>query len=313
MMQKNIIEQAKKLYGVDSDNLELLGGFYDNVFLSRDKNIVIKFFDIVKYRKENLLKEIQFIKLMTTNGVNTPAPMSSRNGKVIELVMGSKKEFYLIAFPNVEGTVLLDYEEDNYLIKQWGRTLGEMHEVSKKYASKLDESYLEWNHDIKYDGFSKGAGQIIRGKWNAYMEQLSSIPCNQDVYGVVHHDLHNQNIMISGDEMYVLDFGDVRKSWYAYDASIPIYHTLEKSRVQNKISRVEFYQRFTKHFLKGYREKTTLSQDQYKLIPFFLEYRLLYSFLYFLNSFKYNKMGTDMKNTLSDMRFRIENDVPFVN
>lgn len=313
MMQKVIIEQMKKAYGVDWDNFELLGGFYDNVFLSRDKNIVIKFLDTERHRKENLLNELQFIKLMTTNGVNTPAPIPSRNGKVIELVKGLKNEFYIIAFPNVEGKVLLDYEEDNHLIKQWGRTLGEMHEISKKYASKLDKSYLEWNHDINYDGFSRGTGQIIKKKWSAYMEQLSSLPCNQDVYGVVHHDLHNQNIMISDDEMYVLDFGDVRKSWYAYDASIPIYHILEKNRLQNKINRVEFYERFTKHFFEGYREKTTLSEDQYKLIPFFLEYRLLYSYLYFLNSFKYNKMSTDMKNILSDMQSRIENDVPLVN
>lgn len=187
-----------------------------------------------------------------------------------------------------------------------------MHEVSKKYAFKLNKSYLEWNHDINYEGFSKGTGQLIEKKWSTYMEQLSSMPRNQDIYGIVHHDLHNQNIMISGDDMYVLDFGDVRKSWYAYDASIPIYHALEKNRRQNEINRIEFYERFSKQFFEGYSEKSTLSEDQYKLIPFFLEYRLLYSYLFFINSFKSNEVSTDIKNILDEMRFRIENDVPFV-
>lgn len=73
-MQKSTIEQVKKIYGVDSGELELLGGFDDNVFLSRDKNIVVKFLDAKKHRKENLLKELEVIKLMTTHGINTPAP-----------------------------------------------------------------------------------------------------------------------------------------------------------------------------------------------------------------------------------------------
>lgn len=312
MVQKIIIKQSEKVYGVDSDKLELLGGFDDNVFLSRDRNIVIKFLDTKKHRKENLLKELEVIKLMSTNGINTPAPLLSQNGKFIELIKGQKKDFYIIAFSNVEGNVLLDYEEDNHLIKQWGRTLGEMHEVSKKYSLELDKGYLEWNHDINYEDFSKGTGGIIEKKWSTYMEQLSIMPFNKDVYGVVHHDLHNQNIMMSGNEMYVLDFGDVRKSWYAYDASIPIYHALEKNRTQNKINSAEFYEQFTKHFFEGYLEKTTISEEQYKLIPFFLEYRLLYSYLFFINSFKSNEMSTDIKNVLDDMRFRIENDVPFI-
>lgn len=310
-MQKCILEKVKKLYAVGAD-LELLGGFDNNVFISREKKIVFKFLNTEKHKKDTLLKELQFVELLTTNGVTTPSPIPSRNGKVIELVKGLKNEFYIIAFPKVEGKVLHNYEEDNHLIKQWGRTLGGMHEISKKYASKLDKSYLEWDHDINYEGFSTGRGKIIKKKWSTYLERLSSLPRDQAVYGVVHHDLHHQNIMINSDKMYVLDFGDVRKSWYAYDASIPIYHALENNRLQKKMNRLTFYERFTKHFFEGYCEKTTLSEEQYKLIPFFLEYRLLYSYLYFSNSFKCNEMSVDMKNILSDMRFRIENDVPFV-
>lgn len=310
MMQKNTIDRAKKLYG--ACNLELLGGFDDNVFLSRDKNIVFKFLDTEQHKKENLLRELEIIKLMATHDINTPAPIPSRNGEVIEFVMGLKRGFYIIAFPNIEGRILLNYEEDNNIIKQWGRTLGQMHEISKKYAFKLNRSYLEWNHDINYMGFSKGTGPIIETKWRIYMERLSSLPCNKNIYGIVHHDLHNQNIMMSGDDMIVLDFGDVRNSWYAYDASIPIYHALEKHRKQSKTDGVEFYERFKKHFIEGYREKTMLSEEQYKLIPFFLEYRLLYSYLFFINSFKSNKVSTEIRNILDEMRLRIESDEPFV-
>ncbi|MEI3605723.1 phosphotransferase [Pseudogracilibacillus sp. SE30717A] len=311
-MQERAIEQVKKIYDIDnSSTLELLGGFDNNVYLCRDKNIVIKFLDKVTHKKEYLLNELEVINLMMTHGIHTPAPIPSKNGMVIELIKGMKKDFYLVAFSYVKGKILLDYEEDNQLIKQWGKTLGKMHNISKNFAFKLDNFFVDWNYDINFEKFSKGKGQLIEKKWRTYMKKLSSMSCNQDMYGIVHHDLHNQNIIISDNKMYVLDFGDVRKSWYAYDASIPVFHALEKNR-KNKTDNIKFYERFTKYFFEGYCETSNFSIDQFKLIPFFLEYRLLYSYLFFINSFPSNKMSSDMKNSLDRMRYRIENNVPFI-
>ncbi|MBB4823043.1 Ser/Thr protein kinase RdoA (MazF antagonist) [Sporosarcina luteola] len=311
-MQKVIIEQAKKLYGFDSDTLELLGGFDNNVFLGRDQNIVIKFLDTTKYNKENIEQEFTIINLMDANSIKTPVPIPSQNGNLLEVAEGFEKNYFIIAFAYIEGKVLLDYEEDHHLIKQWGRMSGEMHEVSKKNASRLNGNYSEWNFDINDKDFAKESGTLIQKKWGAYMERLSSLLRTHDLYGVVHHDLHNENIIISNNKMYVLDFGDVRKSWYMYDACIPIYHALEKNRRHNSCNGVVFYERFRNNFFEGYCEKTTLSKEQYELLPFFLEYRLLYSYLFFTNSFTANTLSTETKNILDDMRCRIENDVPFI-
>ncbi|WP_100012031.1 hypothetical protein [Lentibacillus sediminis] len=95
---------------MNTGNLELLGGFDNNVFLSRDKSIVIKFLDAKKHREEDLLKEIEVIRWMRIHSVNTPAPIPSQNGKVIELVTSFKKDFYTIAFSYVKGKILLNYE-----------------------------------------------------------------------------------------------------------------------------------------------------------------------------------------------------------
>ncbi|MFD1412531.1 phosphotransferase enzyme family protein [Oceanobacillus jeddahense] len=175
----------------------------------------------------------------------------------------------------------------------------------------MKQNYLDWDHDIKIEDFAKGYGKIIEAKWNKYMDELSTLPKDNNNYGIVHHDLHNENIMIANKEMYVLDFGDVRRSWYIYDAAIPIFHFLENNRHLSRLEQLQIYQRFTKQFFEGYSEETALSENQLNLIPYFLEYRLLYSYLFLMNSFKDKEMSSKIKKHLERMRLRIENDVSF--
>ncbi|WP_077603571.1 phosphotransferase enzyme family protein [Oceanobacillus sojae] len=312
MMNPIILEQLKSLYTENIEPLELLGGFHNNVFLSRNQKMVIKILDAETYRKINLLNEQEIINLMLPHGIKTSSLIPSKNGTPIELVEGKEKKFYLMAYSYIDGEVLSPSLKEDHLIKAWGKLLGKMHEITKLSSHAMKQNYLEWNHDIKNEDFAKGHGKIIEEKWKGYMDAFSALSKNENNYGIVHHDLHNENIMIANKDMYVLDFGDVRRSWYVYDAAIPSFHFMENNRNHTKLEQLQIYQNFTNLFFEGYAEETALSEDQLKLIPKFLEYRLLYSFLFFNNSFKGNEISTKVKSHLEKMRFRIENDVPFI-
>ncbi|GGP16358.1 phosphotransferase enzyme family protein [Oceanobacillus neutriphilus] len=312
MMKPIILEHIKALYTENIEPLELLGGFHNNVFLSRNQNMVIKLLDVEAYKKINLLNEQEIIELMLLHGIKTPSLIPSKNGTLIEQINGEEKKFYVMAYAYIDGEVLSPNLKENHVIKAWGKLLGKMHEITKLNSHKMEQNYLEWDHDIKREDFAKGHGKIIEEKWQKYMDEFIALPKDKNNYGIVQHDLHNENIMIANKAMYVLDFGDVRKSWYAYDTAIPIFHFMENNRLLGKLEQLELYRHFTKLFLEGYTEKTALSEEQLHLIPRFLEYRLLYSYLFFKNSFQGKEMDTKVKNHLEKMRFRIENDVPFI-
>ncbi|WP_197284349.1 phosphotransferase [Bacillus sp. JCM 19041] len=305
-MDTQILEQVGHAYGVKATNFELLGGFENNVFLSPEKNIVIKLLDTDKYNEASLLREIEIVTLMEKHGIKTSSPQISVNNKTVEFIQGVEKSYFTMAFSKVDGTTLADYENNPHLVKQWGKTLGKMHQISKQYGHQLRNNDVEWNDDIKDGEFTDGVSQTIKDKWKIHLEQVGSLSLHQDWYGVVHHDLHHENILMSGEELYVIDFGDVRKSWYIYDVAIPIYTALEQYRHKKSGNEGEFYQWFTEVFLSGYCEETSLSDEARKWLPFFLEYRLLYSYLYFLRAFKGKEINAKVERILEDMRTRIE-------
>lgn len=203
-----------------------------------------------------------------------------------------------MAYSYIDGEVLSPHLKEDHLIKAWGKQLGKMHEITKLNNHAMKQNYLEWDHDIKNEDFAKGHGKIIEEKWKGYMDAFSTLSKNENNYGIVHHDLHNENIMIANKDMYVLDFGDVRRSWYAYDAAIPIFHFMENNRHLSRLEQQQIYQNFTKLFFEGYAEETALSESQLKMIPKFLEYRLLYSFLFFNYSFKGREMSAKVKKNI---------------
>ena len=189
-MDTTILERVGHAYGVKGANLTLLGGFDKNVFLSPDKNIVIKLLDTEKYTEASLLREIEIMTFMENHGIKT---------------------------------------------------------------ASLQE-----------------------------------------------------NLLMSGEEMYVIDFGDVRKSWYIYDVAIPIYTALEHWRHAKSKNGSESIQWFTQTFLAGYCQETHLSDEARNWLPFFIEYRLLYSYLYFIRAFKEQEISAHVERILENMRIRIE-------
>ncbi|WP_040982823.1 phosphotransferase enzyme family protein [Oceanobacillus jeddahense] len=311
-MDPILLEQIKSLYSGIIKSPELLGGFDNNVFLFRDQNMVIKILDTEVYKKTNLLNEQEIINIMLQNGIKTPGLIPSKSGEFIELIKGEEKSFYVMAYSYVDGKVLTPDLKNKHFIKVWGKQLGKMHEITKLNNHEMRQNYLEWDHDIQASDFAKGQGRVIEEKWEKYMEQFSNLSKDKNNYGIVHHDLHNENMIIADKAMYVLDFGDVRKSWYVYDAVIPVFHFMENNRHRSSLEQHQIYHKFTTLFFEGYSEETVLSEDQMNLIPSFLDYRLLYSFLFFVNTFKGRKISPGVRKHLEKMQSRIANNVPFI-
>lgn len=305
-MDTTILERVGHAYGVKGANLTLLGGFDKNVFLSPDKNIVIKLLDTEKYTEASLLREIEIMTFMAKHGIKTASLQKSVNEKTIDCVDGVDKKYFTMATAKIEGTMITDFRNDEQLVKQWGATLGKMHQITKQHGHHLHQHYVEWDDDLCEDEFTEGVSQMIKDKWKMAVEQVNKLSFDRDWYGVVHHDLHHENLLMSGEEMYVIDFGDVRKSWYIYDVAIPIYTALEHWRHAKSKNGSESIQWFTQTFLAGYCQETHLSDEARNWLPFFIEYRLLYSYQYVIRAFKEQEISAHVERILEDMRIRIE-------
>ncbi|GAK12008.1 protein kinase [Geomicrobium sp. JCM 19039] len=234
------------------------------------------------------------MELVHKEGVRTPKPIRSMNGMTVETV----EHLYVMATQFVSGEPLEGLEQKPLQIQQFGRVLGRLHEIAKRHTKAFQSYPLAWDHDISHRQFTTGINQEIQQKWQCYMEKLQKLPKDASVYGLVHHDLHHENVLIRDGGMTVLDFGDLRLSWFAYDVAIPIYHATDATT---------YRQFFKTHFLKGYRMETHMSEDVEQWIDFFLSYRRIYSYLYFYDVLTPEQLTPSTKQALAKMKENILN------
>lgn len=95
---------------------------------------------------------------------------------------------------------------------------------------------------------------------------LASLDRSPESYGMIHADLHPQNVIVNGKRLHVIDFDDAGFGWHAYDFAVCL----------GAHGRADFARRQSA-FLNGYRRVGEPDERMVALIPLFLLIRSLAS------------------------------------
>lgn len=315
-MKQAILDQGAKKFGRGSYSLQLLGGFDQNVFEYIDEDdhrFIMKFLDAAKCNKASLIRELSWMAYLSENGLNITESIRSNDGLLIEEVSDETNSYHVIAFAKAPGSSPTDLELDFSLIERWGRDMGKMHALGKSNPTSLVHrmAFPHWNNSLLFTSeFPEAAGEKVHAKWKEYLSILSSLPQDQESYGIVHNDLHHNNFHVHNNEIIYFDFGDAGYNWFAYDIAISIYHAVQTVPNDRKS---DFAAKFSDSFMTGYLKENTLSEEWIELIPFFLEYRNAYSFLYFSKFVDLDHVNERTQNYLLKMKAEIESSMPLAN
>ncbi|SET14261.1 Ser/Thr protein kinase RdoA involved in Cpx stress response, MazF antagonist [Oceanobacillus limi] len=306
MEQAVLIEGAKR-FGVPYNEMKPMGGFSNNVFHSNGK--VLKFHPDSIYSLDSIASELDWIIYLYHSGVQVTPPIPSLNGNSIEKVEEDNGEVcFLIAFEEAKGQVVNVDNEQEWNVDfffTWGKTLGRIHYLSKKYNPSYKVTRKSWNSSSL---FTKGTNACvqIQEKWNKYIDRLNKLPRDSNDYGMIHNDLHHNNFYVQNGQMILFDFGDCEYSWFIYDIAIVLYHAIETIEEWKVEERNNFALKFLGSFLKGYYTENQLSHHWILELPFFLDYRQIYSYMYFSNFLSEDKkQNPKVKEKLCRMKERI--------
>ncbi|WP_010095323.1 phosphotransferase enzyme family protein [Ornithinibacillus scapharcae] len=309
-MNHKIVSKGANLFNARVNRL--IGGFSNNVFEchQNDDVIILKYYHGATNHKESILAELDWIKYLHQSGVNVTAPLPSVNGNFIEIINDiHNEEFYVTAFEKAKGSLVETSNSDVWnteLFYCWGKTLGRIHSLSKTYRPSDEGIKKEWNNGILYSANIGGVSKKIIKALSSYINEMNKFPTDTDSYGMIHHDLHHQNFYINGKDIVLFDFGDCEYHWFAYDIAIVIYHAVQTINQKNTQGRKEFAIRFSKSFLQGYATENRLDEYWISKIPFFLNYRQVYSYIYLVNFLgKEQKSNNRVKDVLEGMKTRI--------
>ena len=238
---------------------------------------------------EELNSEHVWTSSLSNAGLLVPEAVVTRSGEAYTSVsfLNSSEYRYVGLVKWIEGTILndliLDLEE---------KDVSDLYESLGKVVAKFHKATIAWEkpkdfkrHSFDTDGFLgskpfwgrfwEAQNATIREREklslirNNITESVSKLPKDINSFGMIHADLHSQNVLIQGKSLSVIDFDDSGFGWYGFDLAVAIWDRLDFTATGCHFD-IAY-----KSLIRGYLEERPNAKDIIETIPTFLLMRTL--------------------------------------
>jgi len=266
---------AIELWRGDNESRQYLGDSANYVFSftkSGETNYLRLTSSCVRTKKQ-IEAELDFISYLSQSGVRAALPAASVAGRLVEEIPFANDSFFACVFEEAGGERFrYDSAESNKEhFRLRGRTLGQIHALSKDYIPSGSFRRFAWDKDellLDIENFLPKSEKIVWREFNALKEQLLDYPKSKQTYGLIHGDFGETNFRYQNERLNIFDFDDCCYHWFNYDLAITIYpHGRRKEGLQ-----------LLDWLIEGYSENMPLNATLAELIMF-CQWRLLYMFL----------------------------------
>lgn len=233
---------------------------------------------------EQLKAELAYMDYLHLNGFPTVTSVKSLSGELIETLMTFEGLYMAVVFRAANGVNLDPDTITETQMKEWGKSLGTLHCLSKKFQPE-SKRRNNWMDTVQ---FMEDVFQQHPMEFNAIAELrrvtawLQSLPIENEVYGLIHYDFQLDNIFFEENRdpsFQVIDFDDAIYHWYAVDIVTALDDFIDNDHTRSPL--------LIRSFLNGYRTKMVLENDVVAQFPQYQRYVNLYKFTRLLKSLDY--------------------------
>jgi len=211
-------------------------------------------------------------------GVRTPRVLPTTDGRLL-LAMdqgGTTAARHVVHFEWLPGAEPAD-ERLTESFEMLGALTARMHEHALRWQRPTGFRRFAWDYDGSFgeearwgrwqEGIAVGPSEReILGRLDATLhERLSRFGSDPQRYGLVHADMRLANLLVDGDDTYVIDFDDCGWSWFLYDFGAAVSFFEHDPRVPE----------LTDAWMSGYRTSRPLPAEDEQEIPTFVMLRRL--------------------------------------
>ena len=238
---------------------------------------------------EELNSEHVWTSSLSNAGLLVPEVVVTRSGEAYTSVsiLNSSEYRYVGLVKWIEGTILndliLDLEE---------KDVSDVYESLGKVVAKFHKATIAWEKPKDFKRHSFDTDGLLGSKpfWGRFWEAqnattrereklslirnniteiLSKLPRDINSFGMIHADLHSQNVLIQGKSLSVIDFDDSGFGWYGFDLAVAIWDRLDFTATGCHFD-IAY-----KSLIRGYLEERPNAKDIIETIPTFLLMRTL--------------------------------------
>ncbi|MBM7704409.1 phosphotransferase enzyme family protein [Metabacillus iocasae] len=279
LFSEHVLEDAASRYKADAIHAKKLGDFENYVFevKKNETPYILRLTHSSHRSKEEVEAELQWINYLHEHGVTVSLVHHSENGHLVETIDVKGSAFYVCLFDKAPGEpVRANDALSSTVFEKWGQITGKMHRVTKSYKPKGTKR-ARWDEGDLFDFgryvTNKKDADIVKAA-NALVNQIKQLPESDDVFGLIHSDIHPGNFFYHEGDIYVFDFDDSSYHYLISDIAIPLYyHIWFHHRNEDVETRSKRGEDMLVHFLSGYLREHDMSDEWISRIPLFLALR----------------------------------------
>ncbi len=252
--------------------------------------------------KEQAEAELDFIAYLHRGSVSAMLPVSSATRRLIEELPFANSSMFACVFEEAKGERFrydsAKYNKEHFRLR--GRTLGQVHALSKAYAPSGSFRRFAWDEDkllLNVDDFLLKSEKTVWREYDALKERLRAYPKSNQTYGLIHGDFGETNYRYRDGQLNIFDFDDCCYHWFAYDLAITIYpHGWRKEGLQ-----------LLDWLLEGYSESMQLDVTLADITAF-CQWRLIYMFLVYARKWGFENLSEQQAEWFAQKRENIAHE-----
>ena len=324
------LDSAAGLYGVGRDSLRIYDDYLGCQNIVYDYSVAgVDYILRVSYRSDRspeLVKaEVHFVDYLAENGATVSKSVPSINGNHVEILHVQDVPFILVSFVKGKGSRVPDngyrYREGVSLdvyFRDWGRTLGKMHALSKNYtppgSSCRRPDWLSLRAPDLIDRRIPEDFPVVRRKLKELVADVDVLPREHDSYGLIHADFNDGNFTLDYDtgEMTVFDFDDCSYGWFMYELACAWEAGVGRTMFEVDVNkRKDFMTHYFELVMEGYRTENTITETWLKRLPNFMKLVEMEAILTYFQYYIDGNLDAEDQSKLNYLVYCVENDVPY--
>ncbi|GER90064.1 hypothetical protein KDW_42260 [Dictyobacter vulcani] len=238
-------------------------------FSQAGKHYILRLTDTEKVSQRDIESELAFLRYLHANNVCVNIPLKTLAGQEIEVCHTPVGSFYAVVFNYFEGRIYDIDELDETQFEVWGEALGGLHHASASCSSIQRAS--SFDHLSKSKELLSVQEQAAHKELVRLTHWLEALPKTDANYGLIHFDFELDNLIWNGDRIQIIDFDGSIASWYVADIAFALRDLFNDD--------IDLSNKHFLAFIKGYRKKMDVSQQDLSQIPMFFRLHNLETFI----------------------------------
>ncbi len=192
---------------------------------------------------QELVSEQLWTEALLESGVDVPVAIRTTSGQRYASVDCSGEQRYAGVLEWVDGDLLRDpatyselSEHGSNPYRLLGRLIAQLHDQAVDWEPPREFT----RHSFNMEGFvgedpfwgrfwecgflSRSQRKRLLELRDGIREILTQYGESTDTYSLIHADLHESNVVVSGDRLHIIDFDDAGFGWHAYDLAVALNH-----------------------------------------------------------------------------------------